>query len=68
MAQIDYDAFRREVEMYGQCADQIGAAASEEELNTTLKAILTRIGMPIPWGEGSFDDFMHDKNRRLVIG
>lgn len=65
---IDIDAFRKEVQLYSDCADILQAADSEKALNVQLKTILQRLGVALPWGEGSFDDFMRDKSRHLVIG
>lgn len=68
MEDIDLDSFRKEVLLFSGWADRIQAAGSEQALNEQLKAILQQAGIALPWGSGTFDAFMQDKSRRLVIG
>lgn len=66
LMKIDLEAFKREIALYDQIAEDIDAAASENELNTVLLRAIKTIGGKIPW-EGDFNTFMGDRNNRLVF-
>lgn len=63
---IDYDRLEEEIAIYRKAADSLAAADSQEELNATLKAAASSLGISIPW-EGSFDSFMAAAHSKLVF-
>ena len=63
---IDINKFREETDLYYSFALEIENVKSEDELNIKLKNILNNIEVNMPWN-GEFDDFMSDKNNRLVF-
>ncbi|WP_333960705.1 hypothetical protein [Clostridium perfringens] len=63
---IDINKFREETDLYYSFALEIENIKSENELNIKLKNILNNIEANMPWN-GEFDDFMSDKNNRLVF-
>lgn len=63
---IDINKFREETDLYYSFALEIENIKSEDELNIKLKNILNNIEANMPWN-GEFDDFMSDKNNRLVF-
>lgn len=63
---IDINKFREETDLYYSFALEIENVKSEDELNIKLKNILNNIEANTPWN-GDFDDFMSDKNNRLVF-
>lgn len=68
LMEIDIDKFKRETEAFNDCVNRLGSCCSEEELNTKLYKIYDEMNIRIPWdGYDSFDDFMNDKNAKLVF-
>ena len=63
---IDINKFREETDLYYSFALEIENVKSEDELNIKLKNILNNIEANMPWN-GDFDNFMSDKNNRLVF-
>lgn len=69
LAGIDLVQFKKETAFYCQIAERIDAAETSGELNKTLKDALKNASISMPWGgDRSFDQFMGDKNTRLVFG
>lgn len=66
LMKIDVDKFQEEVSMYMKMEEFISQGIDEMELNKRLKNVIELVGINIPW-EGNFDDFMEDKNNRLVF-
>lgn len=64
---IDLAKFKREVDMYNDAVVRLENCNSIKETNSQLLSIYNQIGIDIPWGNRSFDDFMNDKNARLVF-
>lgn len=66
---IDIDKFRLETDAFNKCVSEIDNYSDEREFNRELYNIYNIIDVRIPWaGYERFDDFMSDKNSRLVIG
>lgn len=63
---INLNEFKKEISIYSDIVSDISKSKSEEELNVLLKKALDLIDVKIPW-EGNFDDFMNDKNQRVVF-
>lgn len=63
---LDIVKFRADTEKYRNIATKIGAAESEEELNSLLLSAYKVFDIKIPW-EGDFDTFMGNRSNRLVF-
>lgn len=69
LMKIDIDKFKKETSMYIGLASSLEGVRTEEELNAMLYRVIETIGVEIPWkNHDSFDDFMKDKNARMVFG
>ncbi|MCM1165920.1 MAG: hypothetical protein NC299_08425 [Lachnospiraceae bacterium] len=68
LEKIDIELFKKETEMYNQMVEELSMANSEQDLTLMLIAQYEHMGIALPWkGYDSFDDFMQDKNSRLVF-
>lgn len=68
LEQIDFEQFKKEIAFYGQISKRLEAAETEQELNSVLKNALKTANILMPWnGYESFDQFMGDKNAKLVF-
>jgi len=65
---LDIDRFKRETKNYTIIADYLDGEYSKQDFNTMLKLTYEYIGIPCPWGGGTFNDFMTDKNKVLTFG
>lgn len=63
---LDIAKFRADTEKYRSIATKIGAAESEEELNSLLLSAYKVFDIKIPW-EGDFDTFMGNRSNHLVF-
>ena len=63
---IDIELYQKEVKAYVQFNRRISKAQSEEELNKVLMITMKELDIDLPW-EGDFDEFMSNKNNRLVF-
>lgn len=66
IANIDIDKFKREVNVYQNIAINVGSAQSDSQLLDYLNSIYDNLCLNRPW-QGDFDDFMSNKNNRLVF-
>lgn len=66
LMQIDFEKFRKETMEFSSVAKQLENAESEQEINNILKDAYKQLHIKLPW-EGDFDEFMSDKNNRLVF-
>lgn len=66
LKKIDYEAYKMEVNKYQPLADEIQKADDEETLNKCLLGFYDRLGIEKPW-KGDFDEFMSDRNNKLVF-
>ena len=66
LMKIDLQKFKREIRAYQDAVSGIDTASTEEELNQILRNALDKIGIKLPW-QGTFSDFMQNKNNRLVF-
>ena len=65
---LDLDQLQKETAFYGHITESLEAAKTEQELNNALKKALETANILIPWrGFESFDQFMSDRNSRLVF-
>ncbi len=65
---IDLGEFKKETVLYRSVAKKLEAAQTEQELNSILRQALQDLGISLPWQDGrSFDEFMGDKNARLLF-
>jgi len=65
LMEIDIDSFKKEVAVYHDALKVLDETSSPETLNVQLKSIYNRLNIELPWKEGTFDDFMNDKNSVL---
>lgn len=66
LAEMDYEKFRKETEMFGEIATNLKNAGDANQLNAMLRDYLVQVGGAIPW-EGDFDTFMRQKEKPLVF-
>ena len=64
--QVDINQYKKEVSQYIIFVNMLKKSNSEEELNHCLKEIYCELGIVPSW-EGDFDEFMSNKNERLVF-
>lgn len=67
LERIDIALFKKETERYNQMVFNLEYISDEDTLNTFLLNAFDELNIDKPW-EGNFDDFMSDKNNRLVFG
>lgn len=63
--QYDISEFQDDVSRFGECISKI-LSANDDDLNAELLETYREFDIPLPW-EGDFDDFMGNKNNRLVF-
>jgi len=63
---IDLEKFQRETEGYCSLASELENAKDETDLNALLQKACERIGITLPW-QGDFNEFMGNRNNRLVF-
>jgi len=61
------DRFERETKPYIAIAERFAGDHSALEFNTMLKITYQYIGIPCPWGGGSFNQFMNDKSNGRAL-
>jgi len=66
LKRIDIKAFEKESKTFKVFCDYMISTKNEEELNALLHVSMKKMGFDIPW-EGDFDEFMSDKNNKLVF-
>ena len=59
---IDLSDFKRETASLYQTASLLDHARNEEEVNIILRNAYDAMGLDMPWGEGTLDDFMARKD------
>ena len=64
---IDIEQFKKETERYNQLVYNIDYITDESALNTFLLGAFDELHIQKPW-DGDFDDFMSDRNNKLVFG
>ena len=69
LMQIDLDILRNEISVYSDAVDCISNINDQKELNAVLKNKLLSLGITMSWEDShdNFNDFMKDKNSRLVF-
>jgi len=68
LEKIDIETLRRETELYHNLAIRLEMAKDASELNNMLHGAIKLIGVSIPWGDCSLDEFMNNKSMVLRIG
>lgn len=66
LEEVDIERFKKETEEYSKIVKLISNATSDEELNVILIKIYDDLKIEKPW-KGDFDEFIADKNERLVF-
>ena len=64
LERIDFVRFQRETQQYNQLIAEMQSVSSERQLNDLLNRQFAQLGISKPY-QGSFDDFMRDKNACL---
>lgn len=68
LMQLDFDLLEKQEEEFYSASRQLADCKSPEETNACLQSIYKKLHLTLPWeGYDSFDDFMNDKNARLVF-
>jgi hypothetical protein len=68
LMRIDLDKFKRETGDFNTAAGYIGGNYTERDFNLMLKLTYDYIGIPCPWGSGTLDGFMRDREAVLTFG
>lgn len=63
---IDIDQFRKETEIYNSFSQKLQNTTDEVKMNQLLLESMRESGITLPW-EGDFNDFMSNKNNKLVF-
>lgn len=66
LKEIDIKVFEEETKAYQSLQDELQGANTTEQLNQVLLKTYERLNLQLPW-EGEFDEFMSDKNAKLVF-
>ena len=66
LKEIDIKLFEEETKAYQSLQDELQGANTTEQLNQVLLKTYERLNLQLPW-EGEFDEFMSDKNAKLVF-
>jgi len=66
LADIDLDRFINETSEFNFVVERFSKCNCEEELRKALKSSYDLLQIKLPW-EGDFDEFMGDKNNKLVF-
>lgn len=66
LKEIDIKLFEEETKAYQSLQDELQGANTTEQLNEVLLKTYERLNLQLPW-EGEFDEFMSDKNAKLVF-
>lgn len=66
LEKIDIEAFRKETAIYKDFSTKLKAITSEEKMNNLLLDSFKEQGITLPW-EGDFDEFMSNKNNKMVF-
>ena len=66
LKKLDIERFKEETAVFQSLENDL-ADLSEEDLNVVIIRTFELLGINRPW-EGDFDEFMSDKNNRLVFG
>ena len=66
LKQIDINKFKEETERSVLFAERLNDITCQRDLNRYLTEYIESEGLSKPW-EGDFDDFMSDRNNRLVF-
>lgn len=67
LEKIDIALFKKETERYNQMVKNLENISDENTLNAFLLNAFDELNIAKPW-DGDFDDFMSNKNNRLVFG
>ena len=66
LEKIDMDLFEEETKAYHNLQNKLQKTDSIESLNKVLLDVYTQLQLQLPW-EGEFEEFMSNKNARLVF-
>ena len=65
LEKIDFEAFEKETARYNELTVLLSKAKTEEDLHAVLTSQYEALGIPLPYKEKSFDDFMENPSSRL---
>lgn len=60
LAQLDIEKFEQEAALFRDLALSLETAKDDYDLNSRLKAVVNQIGIAMPWGDMSLNEFMND--------
>lgn len=66
LEKIDIEAYKRECDTFNLFIESMLSITDEEEMNQLLRLSMSKMGFELPW-EGDFDEFMGDKDNKLVF-
>ena len=66
LEKIDLERFKTETAQFDSLEVVLSADMSEQSINSAILETFEKLGINLPW-EGDFDDFMSNKNNRLVF-
>ncbi|MCL2102210.1 MAG: hypothetical protein FWH22_10925, partial [Fibromonadales bacterium] len=65
LKELDIAKFEKETTLYYDLALRLESIDNDRDLNTMLKQAAKKIGVSMPWGDCSLDEFMKNKSLRL---
>lgn len=65
LEKIDFEAFEKETARYNELTVLLSKAKTEEDLHAVLTSQYEALGIPLPYKEKTFDDFMENPSSRL---
>ena len=66
LEKIDLELYKKEIENYNQITQNLTSINNEKDLTSYLLNTYSEMGVEIPW-TGDFDDFMTNKESKLVF-
>ena len=67
LAEIDYEALKKEIDGYSILAEDLDRISSPEDLNRYLMSYYEKTGKELPWGNRSIEEHWADPTSRLVF-
>lgn len=67
LQQYNIEEFKKNTEIASELSKQLSNIKDDTELNYVIKNVATSLKISSPWGDGSFDDFMNNQNKKLVF-
>lgn len=67
LQQMNPDDFSAQTEQAYTIASRLCSIQDTHMLNSELKQVMKKLNIVSPWGKGSLDDFMNDRNNTLIF-